>query len=924
MRRWTDLFMRRSMRYLLGCWVGCLLVCGQAQAVARLTFDLDYVNPYQSGEPILNYSGVHNGFLFGGASYIIHACGSSWGGGGLSTSGYCGGTISPDNALFGAYAGSFSFSRPDGGLFSIYGLYVTPAWHDNLNTTITGYRNGVPIYTLSKVLPSPFQTSYTNLNFIAIDNINVASSGGYKDYRVPFDGTHVAFDNIEYSISVCPTQLTHYNNTSPVALGSEIYFTYAELDNCWGRATSTGLDSKTGAYAPTSTWDASCTLTGTPGTVACQRSGVAPLVVMNPDAPATGINPRQLMVNDNALGLVPFRLGSFGTTLNPQEQALLTYLRGNRSGETSGLRVRSSVLGDIINATPVAVGAPSQNYGHVLQDALTGRDFSAQATGYKQFQSDQARRPGVLYVGANDGFLHAFRAGLAQGNVTQSPADIPNDGAELLGYMPRTVWTNLRNNRNSIYVTLDYANPNYAHQFYLDAPPAAGDVYYGGNWHTLLATGLGPGGPVDPAQLTAGEWIATRETETAYGTLSILDVTNPQNFQENSTSVLFQEWSIQNPPTTYDESQNNTVQAAMPNMGAIYGTPLIQRLHNGDFGVIFGNGLYSQNGNAGIFVARIDQVTGATTLHYLQGGPSTIANQKNGIAFVTAGDLDGDGVVDYVYAGDVQGNVWRFDLTATNPLAWGKAVKIFATPNNQPITSSLVVTPVKDTNGTRVMVEFGTGRVWPLEAPDGPLYVTGSQSLYGIWDWNMNAWNAHSSATVAALPNLPGGSALLAQTLGAVQTINGVNYRSSSSNPVCWVGGANITGCGTYNNFGWKLDLPAPSLQNNEQVVSNPVIFNGQFVVNTIVPLLNDGYTMVLGLATGAPPPVGFFADAGKAPNIAGVNGKGLGTPLFLTLAGGQVTHMYFKDVSQTARVIGIGSPHTTPVVKRLTFRVLR
>ena len=173
--------------------------------------------------------------------------------------GACGGTISPDNTLFGGYAGSFSFSRPTGGLFSIYGLYVTPAWNDNLNVTITGYRNGAAIYSLSKVLVSPFSTEYTNLNFIGIDNINIASSGGTRDPGVAYNGTHVTFDNIEYSISVCPTQLTHYNNTSPVALGSEICFTYAELDNCWGRITSTALDSKTGAYAAANSWDASWT-----------------------------------------------------------------------------------------------------------------------------------------------------------------------------------------------------------------------------------------------------------------------------------------------------------------------------------------------------------------------------------------------------------------------------------------------------------------------------------------------------------------------------------------------------------------------------------------------------------------------------------------------------------------------------------------
>ena len=710
-----------------------------------------------------------------------------------------------------------------------------------------------------------------------------------------------------------------------MALGSEIYFTYAELDNCWGRITSTGIDPKTGAYAAANTWDASCTLTGTAGTVACQRSAVKPLIAMSADAVSSAANARQLLVNDAALGVVPFRLSSFGPSLGVQEQALLSYLRGNRSRESAAdLRVRSSVLGDSINATPVAVGPPNQNYDHVLTDALYGTDLSFQAHSYLQFKADNLRRPGVLYGGANDGFVHGFRTGIAVGDTTESTLDAPNDGAEVLGYMPRPVWTNLKANRDSIYVTLDYANTHYAHHFYVDAPAVAGDVYYAGEWHTLLATGLGPGGPVDPAAPNAGQWIVTRETETAYGSVSVLDVTHPQSFQENQASILFKEWSIQDPPVCYDESQNNSVQAAMPNMGGIYGAPIIQRLHNGDFGLIFGNGLYSKNGNAGIFVVRIDAITGGTTLQYLHGGPSTVANQKNGIVSVTPSDLDGDGVVDYVYAGDVQGNVWRFDLSADQPLRWGHAVKIFATPNNQPITSSLVVTSVNAAGAAHQMVTFGTGRVWPLEAPDGPLYVRGAQSLYGIWDWNLRDWNSRSPTQYAALPSLPGGSALLVQTIGPTQVINGGNYRTSTDNAVCWIGASGVPGCGAYNQYGWKLALPAAGVQTNEQVVSNPVVYNGHYVVNTIIPILNDGYIMSLTLANGGPAVVGFFAEAGQAPNISGVNVRGMGTPIFLTRDSGRVTHMYFKDSNQTARMIGIGAPHHDPLIKRLTWRQLR
>jgi type IV pilus assembly protein PilY1 len=101
-------------------------------------------------------------------------------------------------------------------------------------------------------------------------------------------------------------------------------------------------------------------------------------------------------------------------------------------------------------------------------------------------------------------------------------------------------------------------------------------------------------------------------------------------------------------------------------LGNTYGTPLIRRLHNGMWGVIFGNGFGSSSGDAGIYVMTVDQSTGAKTFYYFSTGTTSTAD---GIAYVTAADLDGDHITDYVYAGDLQGNVWRFDLTACSPVA---------------------------------------------------------------------------------------------------------------------------------------------------------------------------------------------------------------------------------------------------------------
>src|SRR5699024_5579256 len=117
--------------------------------------------------------------------------------------------------------------------------------------------------------------------------------------------------------------------------------------------------------------------------------------------------------------------------------------------------------GDIINSSPTFVGAPSPNViPDTFHDKLHGTTGSE--SGYSAYVSSHEDRVGVAYVGANDGFLHGFRA---------------SDGHELLGYMPRNVLT-----KKAIHLS----SPLYSHDYLVDATPVAGDVYYNSKWHTWL------------------------------------------------------------------------------------------------------------------------------------------------------------------------------------------------------------------------------------------------------------------------------------------------------------------------------------------------------------------------------------------------------------------------------------------------------
>ena len=173
--------------------------------------------------------------------------------------------------------------------------------------------------------------------------------------------------------------------------------------------------------------------------------------------------------------------------------------------------------------------------------------------------------------------------------------------------------------------------------------------------------------------------------------------------------------------------------------------------------MIFGNGYNSSTGVAAIFVMMVDPSTGAKTFYeYSTGyGPSkdpTSNSSNNGIYYTTATDLDGDNITDYIYAGDLFGNVWRFDVTNTDPTKWavssyaGTKQPLFSTPTNgsgtskslQPITTKLIVGSISaSATQPRLMVYFGTGQKIPMTTTSGNTYATGNQGFMvsgtGIW-----------------------------------------------------------------------------------------------------------------------------------------------------------------------------------------------
>jgi type IV pilus assembly protein PilY1 len=456
----------------------------------------------------------------------------------------------------------------------------------------------------------------------------------------------------------------------------------------------------------------------------------------------------------------------------------LLWLRGDTTQELQNggaYRNRLSVLGDIIDSAPIF--AWHENYGY----AALPEGMSA-SPNYTTFLSAKGngtgtgyQGKGMVYVGANDGMLHGFDAA---------------SGTEVFGYVPHNVIPNLP----------ALADPAYSHRFYVDQTPYVGDACVGSAptscaWKTVLVGTTGAGGQ---------------------GVFA-LDVTHPESLGAGSNaagSLLFDLDGLGNTGT------NPTNPSGDPDLGYPIGKPVIGRLNNGDWVAVFGNGYLSSNGCAVLFMVRLFDgnitrigTTGAPGTGTTNSCTTTNINNSNGLGPVTLADVDGNMTTDYVYAGDLQGNLWKFDLHTASAVPTGNVqggLKLFAASPScvqaagssaantcQPITSAPVLgSPLPGMTGT--MVYFGTGRLFAV----GDLSSTTTQSFYGILD-------SGGTSTIAK-------SSLVQQTI----TDNG-NTRTVNGN--------------TVTSPGWFMDLP----DTGERVTFSPLLLDGYVVFATEVPTSN-------------------------------------------------------------------------------------
>lgn len=549
-------------------------------------------------------------------------------------------------------------------------------------------------------------------------------------------------------------------------------------------------------------------------------------------------------------------------------QARVDYLRGDRSQEGDTFRTRTSLLGAIINSQALFVGAPSSGYrnawptGSAEATAIAGDSGTCGTTTpstchtYESFVNNHLDRLPVVYVGANDGMLHAFNAKQVTSGTPPVTTPDPDGGKEVFAYVPRSAYGNLGNlTRKS----------NFKFAPTVDSTPVARDVFFNSAWHTILVGGLRLGGRG----------------------IYALDVTDPTKVTEaNAGSKVLWEFNSDTPavPGKGDPA----------NLGYTFGQPNIGRLANGKWVVLVPGGYFpdcsktdkpancttiaaASNKFSSLFV--LDAETGALIRELKT--PTTIAGVTSyGLSSPVIGDYNNDQVDDIAFAGDLNGNLWRFDLSDADPANWQAGVTLAYKPQtqgSQPITVMPRLFPDPATN--RFIVVFGTGKY--LGAADNTSDSAYTQSLYGIRD-------LRDTSTPVVHADLQ------VQTLAEGLAGNGVNtVRGGTDNTL------------TASKGGWYIDLNLSSSPGERVVVTPGAFFDTNRVIfTTLIPGTQDpcnatigGAEMVFNAATG-----------GSGGGLSSPSGPGSWGKSGINVVGGLVNNPPTGGSVPVATVIGGGT----------------
>lgn len=505
--------------------------------------------------------------------------------------------------------------------------------------------------------PNPIDWSSTS----RIDDLWHAAVNGGGRYYSASNATELA-DSLSSALSAIEAQNgsgggAATSTLEPVSGDNYVYLASFTTVSWTGDLEAYTLDPDTGDIGTTVAWDAQTKLDSVDASSRTIYFG-------NDSGTLTSFTYANLNSTQQALfNNVGSNLSQYtDATSTVQTQAnsgtyLVNYLRGDATYEGTAFRERDHKLGDIVDSSPVYVGAPP---------------FSYADDGYSSFVSSNASRTAMVYVGANDGMLHAFNA---------------STGAEVWAFVPSEVMQNMY-----MLADDDYSSN---HHYFVDGQLTAVDVADSdGTWHTVLYGGLGAGGK---------EYFA-------------LDITTP-----SSPKLL---WEFTDTDLGYSYGAPVVGKMSDGTWVAVFASGYNNNADGGD-----GNGhFFVLNAVTGaeVLEEETDDSSGSAV------GTTTT---PNGLAHLNGWvDSETDNTLSRIYGGDLLGNMWRFDIndeispSGTEALLLGTATD--DSGNAQPITTTPELAQITYSGVDYNIVMFGTGRMLGL----ADLTDDSTQSIYAIKD----------------------------------------------------------------------------------------------------------------------------------------------------------------------------------------------
>jgi type IV pilus assembly protein PilY1 len=652
----------------------------------------------------------------------------------------------------------------------------------------------------------------------------------------------------------------------------------------------------------TVTWDAGCKLTGGPCKTTTPPVGAPGPAPLDPTGSASSAGGFRHIVTKTIPsspgpsavkgGGIPFQWSSLstaeqgflntdpstGTTdaVGPYGSLRLAYIRGVRSQESGSpqFHPRSSVLGAVVNSQAAYVSFPSGGFSDTFPSGSPEDTAAIAGNSYEQFAFDNRNRAPMVYAGANDGMLHAFDAA---------------SGLENWAYVPATVYPSLSK----------YARNNpFVFTSFVDNTPIVRDAFFttDSKWHSILVGGLRLGGR---------------------GVYAI-DVTDPASTGTETSAASNVLW----------EFSNVTDPSETTNLGYTFGSPNIGRIRasGGKWVVLVPSGYFCANTTTGPNPPNVPESSGSTcpdgtapagastgrsSLFVLDAATGALIKEiqtpssypgvgsinSYGLGTPVLGDYLNDQIADFAVAGDMQGNVWRFDLSDPNPSNWPNSVDLIYTPATQgaqPITVEPRLFP--DPSSQKLTAVFGTGRYLGLSDRTSSIP---QQAFYGIREVGASTTSGYPAGYYPVK---------LVDLTAQVLTVNGATgNRTITSNVVPTAG---------VGSKGWYFNLP----NTGERAVTTAgADFNtNRALLITLLPGGNNpcnpsrqGALMIIdGPSGGAPAPtnttgasaisglpngvIGTIVNnppiSGGLPIVGNVGGGGQGFPgLTLTNGGGGV-----------------------------------